>query len=296
VPGASLAIVESGQLVATYGYGVAQEQHPVTPQTRFQAASISKTVNALAVLKLVQAGRVALDDPVNNHLKSWKLPDNALTAKTAVTVRMLLNHTGGTTVHGFAGYARASPSEPAGGSGRPKTGKFPRDPDRFATRPSLQLFRGGITILQQMVIDIIGDPYDGALEKLVLGPLGMSDSSYHQPPGAETVNQAAFAHLADGSLLPSDFHIYPEMAAAGLWTTPSDLCKPLPAIMQSNAGRAGAFLNQNLARTMLTRGLGQYGLGVSIDNRGWFHHNGVNKGYRVVLCRSEAQLGGGRDD
>jgi CubicO group peptidase (beta-lactamase class C family) len=284
VPGASLAIVESGQLVATYGYGVAQEQHPVTPQTRFQAASISKTVNALAVLKLVQAGRVALDDPVSNHLKSWKLPDNALTAKTAVTIRMLLNHTGGTSVHGFAGYAR--------GSVLPSLQQI-LDGQKPANSPAIRIVSppgqaynysgGGITILQQMVIDIIGDPYDVALEKLVLGPLGMSDSSYHQPPDAETVNQVAFAHLADGLLVPGDFHIYPEMAAAGLWTTPSDLCKPLLAIMQSNAGRAGAFLKQNLARTMLTRGLGQYGLGVSINNSGWFHHNGVNKGYRALF-------------
>ena len=96
VPGASLAIIQNGEIVATYGYGVAQPNRPVTPRTRFQAASISKTFNALAVLKLVEASEFRLDDPVNQRLQSWKLPDNALTAATPVTIRMLLNHTGGT--------------------------------------------------------------------------------------------------------------------------------------------------------------------------------------------------------
>jgi len=109
VPGASLAIVDKGELTATYCYGLAQATKPVVAATRFQAASISKTINALAIVKLLALGRVGLDDPVNNHLISWKLPDNALTEKTVVTIRMLLSHTGGTTVPGFAGYLPDTP-------------------------------------------------------------------------------------------------------------------------------------------------------------------------------------------
>ena len=291
VAGVSLAVIENGQLVAAYGYGDAQEQRPVTPQTRFQAASISKTVNALGVLKLVQAGRVALDDPINNHLKSWKLPDNALTAKTPVTVRMLLNHTGGMSVHGFEGYARGSvlPS-----LRQILDGQEPANSAAIqVVSPPGQAFKysgGGTTILQQMVIDITGDPYDVAMEKLVLGPLGMSESSFRQPPDPETVDQAAFAHLADGSPAAGGFHIYPEMAAAGLWTTASDLCKPALAIMQSNAGRAGSFLNQDLVRAMLTRGLGQYGLGVMLNNRGWFSHDGGNWGYSALFTADPKRI------
>jgi CubicO group peptidase (beta-lactamase class C family) len=65
---------------------VAQPNRPVTPRTRFQAASISKTFNALAVLKLVEASEFRLDDPVNQRLQSWKLPDNALIAATPITI------------------------------------------------------------------------------------------------------------------------------------------------------------------------------------------------------------------
>ena len=142
-----------------------------------------------------------------------------------------------------------------------------------------------------MVIDITGDPYDVALEKLVLGPLRMSESSFRQPPDLETVNQAAFAHLGDGSPAAGDFHIFPEMAAAGLWTTARDLCKPALAIMQSNAGRAGSFLDQNLARAMLTRGLEQQGLGVAFNDRGWFLHEGANSpGYRALFAADPERI------
>jgi CubicO group peptidase (beta-lactamase class C family) len=109
VRGASLAIIQNGEIVATYGYDVAQPNQPVTLRTRFQAASISKTFSALAVLKLVEASEFRLDDPVNQQLQSWKLPDNALIAATPVIIRMLLNHTGGTNTPGFVGYRLGAP-------------------------------------------------------------------------------------------------------------------------------------------------------------------------------------------
>ena len=283
VPGASLAITQDGELAATYGYGFAQGQRGVAPQTRFQAASISKTVNALGVLKLVQAGRIGLDDPVNKHLKSWKLPDNELTATSAVTVRMLLNHTGGTNVHGFAGYAR--------GANLPSLREI-LDGHKPANTPAIRVVSppgeahrysgGGTTVLQQMLIDVTSEPYAPALARMVLGPLGMSESSFQQPPDTGTVDQAAFGHAADSSALPGGFNIHPEMAAAGLWTTPRDLCKALLVIMGSHAGQAGSFLDQGMAQAMLTRGSGQAGLGTFVNDRGGFSHAGSNHGFRAL--------------
>jgi CubicO group peptidase (beta-lactamase class C family) len=285
VSGVSLAIIEKGALTATYGYGSAQPQaeRPVTPQTQFQAASISKTVNALAVLKLVQSGRIRLDDPVNAHLQSWKLPGNALTDAMPVTIRMLLSHTGGTTVSGFWGYARTAPIPTLIEilDGKPPANSAPVTVDQ----PPGQLFRysgGGTTVLQQMILDLTGEDYPSALRRLVLDPLGMRESSFVQPPASDTVEHAALGCTEDGTLTPGGFTIHPEMAAAGLWTTARDLSRVVSAIIHSCAGEPGGFLDQGLAREMLTPVSEGSGLGVFVDKKGVFSHTGGNVGYRCV--------------
>jgi CubicO group peptidase (beta-lactamase class C family) len=285
VPGVSLAIIEKSSLIATYGYGSAQPQaeRPVAPQTQFQAASISKTVNALAVLRLVQSGRIRLDDPVNAHLQSWKLPGNALTAAMPVTIRMLLSHTGGTTVSGFWGYARSAPLPTLIEilDGKPPANSAPVIVDQ----PPGQLFRysgGGTTVLQQMVLDLTGEDYPAALRRLVLDPIGMRESSFVQPPVEATIERAALGHLEDGTLTPGGFTIHPEMAAAGLWTTARDLSRMVIAIIRSCNGEPAAFLDQGFAREMLTPVSEGSGLGTFIDRGGVFHHTGGNVGFRCL--------------
>src|SRR4029077_5096642 len=215
--------------------------------------------------------------------KSWRLPENELTATSAVTVRMLLNHTGGTTVHGFPGYARNAnlPSlrEILDGQKPANTSAI-----RVVSPPGEvhKYSGGGTTVLQQMLIDVTGEAYGPALARMVLGPLGMSESSFQQPPDAGTVDQAAFGHAADGSGVPDGFKIHPEMAAAGLWTTPRDLCKALLAIMRSHAGEAGSFLDQGMAQAMLRRGIGQAGLGTFVSDRGGVSHARSNHGFRAL--------------
>ena len=107
VPGVSVAVLEGGRIAWTKGYGVKDVDtgEPVTPQTLFQAASISKPVAATAALRLVEEGLLDLDAPVNDYLKRWKIPDNEFTREHPVTLKHLLTHTGGLTVHGFPGYA-----------------------------------------------------------------------------------------------------------------------------------------------------------------------------------------------
>ena len=283
VPGASLAIIQNGEIVATYGYGVAQPNQPVTPRMRFQAASISKTFNALAVLELVEASEFRLDDPVNQRLQSWKLPDNALTAATPVTIRMLLNHTGGTNTPGFVGYRPGAPlptlieilngSPPANSS-----------PIRVEWPPG-QDFRysgGGIMVLQQMVIDVTRGRYPVVVDHLVFELLQMRDSNFEQPPSAADIARCAFGFGDDGAPLPGGFRVQPELAAAGLWTTPYDLALMVIGIVHSRAGRPGAFLNQALAIEMLKPGAGGAGLGTIIDDKGMFWHNGGNGGFRSL--------------
>jgi CubicO group peptidase (beta-lactamase class C family) len=288
VPGASLAIIHEGALVATYCYGAAQGERPVRTTTRFQAASISKTINALAILRLAAVGRLHLDDPVNKHLATWKLPDNVFTEKQAVTVRMLLSHSGGTTVTVFDGYlpGRSLPTVAKILDGVAPAGN---DPVRVAWPPG-QAFRysgGGITVLQQLVADVTGVSYPAAIARLVLGPLGMTHSNYVQQPDALARAQLALGHREDGAPDSAGFRVHPELAAAGLWTTPDDLARALLATIRAWHGSAGAFLPQTLARTMLTPLVQDAGLGVFLDG-GLFTHVGANTGYRALYVGDAA--------
>jgi CubicO group peptidase (beta-lactamase class C family) len=283
VPGASLAIIQNGAIVATYGYGRAQPNLPVTPQTRFQAASISKTVNALTVLKLAEADEFRLDDPVNQRLRSWKLPDNALTAATPVTIRMLLNHTAGTTVSGFEGYLEGAPLPTLIQilNGTPPANSAPVRVE-WPPGKTFHYSGGGTTVLQQMVMDVTQGQYPKVVHDLTLELLQMRDSNFDQPPPGSDFAKCAFGAGPDGVQLPGGFRVYPELAAAGLWTTPRDLALMVIGILQSHAGRPGSFLPATRAREMLTPAIDGAALGTFIDAKGMFWHNGGNTGYRSL--------------
>lgn len=228
VPGASVAVINDGAIEWAKGYGVAETgaSAPVTPRTLFQAASISKPVAALAALRLVERGLLSLDEDVNARLVSWKVPENELTTTEKVTLRRLLSHTAGLTVHGFGGYPAdaAVPTvvelldgEKPANSAAVRVDVVPGSAWRYSG--------GGYTVMQQLVVDVAGKPFPVLLDELVLGPLGMADSTYEQPLPEDRRGAAASGHRSDGGLLPGRYHTYPEMAAAGLWTTPSDLAR-----------------------------------------------------------------------
>ena len=280
VPGAGLAILEAGEIVAAYSYGFARDTSLVSEATRFQAASISKTVNALLVLTLVRDGAVNLDDPVNKHLKSFTLsgPDADL-----VTVRMLLNHSGGTSVEWFAGYI---PGQPLPSLRQILAGEAPANNAavKVVRTPGSYAYSGGGTmVLQQLVIDVTGLLYQVAAALRVLTPLSMAASSFEQPPSETGAGNLAHAHGSNGQPTPGGYNIYPELAAAGLWTTPSDICRMLRGIKLSIADGPGAILPQPIAYQMVRPGEGNAGLGVFVNNVGLISHFGVNRGFRAVF-------------
>lgn len=295
VPGAGLAIIRRGELVAKFSYGVArvEENQAVTSQTRFQAASLSKTPNAMALLLLVQQQKqqqngIRLDDLVNRRLKSWQLRwiDSNISSDPAVTIEMLLSHTGGTNVHGFDGYEDPNklPNLMQVLNGQ----KPANNPEiRVCCLPGrVNLYSGGgITVLQQMVIDVTGEPdYALFLERQVLTSLQMTESSFDQPPRDTVTNYAAFGYYKDGRLLENGFKIYPTIAAGGLWTTPADYCKILISIMQSYGGESGALLDKDIAINMLNPRIDDAALGTfttynSERNERVFYHSGDHKGF-----------------
>ena len=289
VLGVSVAVINDGKLEWAKGYGVIEAggTTPVTADTLFQAASISKPVAALAALALVEQGKLSLDEDVNAKLKSWQVPENDFTKEQKVTLRRLLSHNAGLTVHGFRGYAsdEAVPSvvqilngEKPANSAAIRVDLLPGSKWRYAG--------GGYTVMQQLLADVTGKPFPQLVRELVLDKAGMKQSGYEQPLPEARANQAALGHRATGALVKGKWHTYPEMAAAGLWTTPSDLARFAIELQQAYAGNSSKVISQAMVKQMLTKQAGDYGLGLGVGGEGktfTFSHGGSNEGFKCML-------------
>jgi CubicO group peptidase (beta-lactamase class C family) len=280
----SIAVIRDGKLDWTRAYGFADKERNVaaTPDTLFQAGSISKPLAALAALKRVDADTLDLDRNVNNYLKSWKLPDNEFTAVHKVTVRNILNHTAGLTVWGFPGYSRdtkmPSTVEVLDGKGNTPAIRVWKQPDL-----SWRYSGGGYTILQLLLSDQSGVPFPVLMRESVLIPLQMNHSTYEQPLPEALRPMAASGYDRNGKKVEGDWHVYPEMAAAGLWTTPRELAKYVIAIQNANLGRTH-FLSPPLVHAMLTPGMNNHGLGPVITADGLrFGHGGADDGFQAEV-------------
>jgi CubicO group peptidase (beta-lactamase class C family) len=235
-PGISIAVINDFEIEWARGFGVCEAgtTREVTPDTLFQAASISKPIFALAVIRLAQEGRLSLDEDVNNYLTSWRVPAIGFASapwaigdwQPWITLRQLLSHTAGLTVHGFPGYLN---SEPLPTTVQVLNGEPPANTEKVEVNiiPGLhyRYSGGGTTVAQQVLVDLLGKPFPEIMHELVLDPLGMTNSTYQQPLQNDWLAKAATAHSFSGVPLEGKHHVYPEMAAAGLWTTASDLAK-----------------------------------------------------------------------
>jgi len=285
VPGLSVSVFDGGRIIWSRGYGVrdrAAGDH-VDEETLFQAASISKPVTSAALFRMIEEGRLALDEDVNLRLRSWKVPDSALTATEKVTPRRIVSHMAGLTVHGFAGYVAGAPlpTVPEILDGLPPANS---PPVRVTTPPGVResYSGGGFTVLQLLMQDVAGRPFRDLLNDLVLRPLNMTDSTFAQPLPPKLAGGAATGYQADGTPIAGRFHVYPELAAAGLWTTPSDLARFMLAIGRSYRGEAGGFLRRDTATLMLTKIPNAGGLGFGLSGDGStrrYRHNGGNAGF-----------------
>ncbi|NMO17493.1 serine hydrolase [Pyxidicoccus fallax] len=287
IPGLSIAVFDKHALVWAKGHGVKQAggTEPVTVDTLFQAASISKPVTALAALRYVEEGKWTLDSNINDKLVSWKLPDNTFTKEQKVTLRRLLSHTAGTTVHGFPGYGVNAP--------RPTTqqvldGVKPANTDSvrvdLVPGSEVRYSGGGFTIVQSMMTDQLQKPFPRIMREAVLAPLGMKDSTFEQPLPEALASRAATATHASGKSVDGRWHVYPEMAAAGLWTTPSDLARFAIEVSRLKAGKAKGVLSPGMAKQMLTKQADGFGLGFQLEEGSdRFGHGGVNEGFTSTL-------------
>ncbi len=287
VPGVSIAVINNYQIEWAKGFGVmeAERKGAVDANTMFQAASVSKPLSALASLALVERGTLDLDRDANDVLTSWKVPKSDSIQNFLVTLRGLLSHTSGLTPTGYSGYEPGS--------------KVPTliqvlNGDRPANTTAISVDElhgqgfhysgGGYTILQQMILDVTHEKFPDFMRQTVLAPLDMAHSAYEQPLSKKLRKFAATGHRSSGRPLQGKYHTYPELAAAGLWTTPSDLARFAIEIQLAAAGRSSKVIPQSMVTEMLTpqRG-GPVGLGLFLRGSGGairFGHSGANEGFR----------------
>jgi CubicO group peptidase (beta-lactamase class C family) len=268
----------------SYGVLEAGSTKPVTTETRFQAASISKPVTAVAALALVQLGKLSLDEDVNRKLTSWHVPENKFSLDQKVTLRRLLNDSAGMTVEDVGSYAagEALPTLVEALDGR----HFP--PVRVDSVPGTKwrYSGGGYSVAQELMIDVTGQPFPQLMQNLVLSEIGMTHSTFSQPLPTELESVSAVGHTANGQPLKGRWHTFPQAAAAGMWTTPSDLAKFVIEIQHSFDGKSSKVLSAAMTKQLLTQQLSGYGLGLWLGGQGKirnFSHAGENPGFTCVL-------------
>jgi CubicO group peptidase (beta-lactamase class C family) len=292
VPGVSVAVIHNGAIEWALGFGAVQKGGaPVTAATLFQAGSISKPVAAMAALHLVEQGKLSLDSDVNQALTSWKISSSAAAPGAVVTLRELLSHTAGLTVHGFPGYAASAPIPTLV---QVLNGEKPAntDPIRVEAPPGSRwkYSGGGYAVMQQLLIDVSHQPFPALLHDTVLAPIGMTNSTYEQPLPEVLGAKSATPYQRNGTPVEGGFHTYPEMAAAGLWTTPTDLARFVIEIQRSLRGDANHVLSATMTKQMLTIVQQHYGLGLKIGGSPenlYFAHDGIDAGFENSLIAYE---------
>lgn len=284
VPGVSIAVIENCRIVDARGFGLKSwGGEPVTPDTLFQAGSISKSVTAIGALRLVEKGVLGLDADIRRYTKNWPYDG----AHGAVTLRQLLGHTAGTNVAGMKGY---EPGAPLPNLSQILMGEAPANTPAIKVdeQPSgrWSYSGGGYVVIQSAMREASGEDFAPLMRRLVLSSLAMKASSFDQPLAADRRGSAAQGTAADGSQLPGKWRVYPEQGAAGLWTTPKDLARFAIGLARSARGEDGAILGEETAAQLLTRGPGNWGLGVDLgpaEAPRQISHTGKTIGYTSMF-------------
>ncbi len=286
VKGMSIAVIHDYKIAWAKAYGWADEAEKklMTTETLFEPGSISKSLNAVGILKLAQEKKVDLNTDINEYLNSWKFPYDSLSRGKKITLAHILSHNAGLTVHGFPGHDINGPIptvlEVLDGIKPSFTPAV-----RSAYEPGLQFeySGGGTTISQVLLTDVTKQNYDEWMYDHILKPIGMETSFYSQPPPKEKQHLCASAYSGDGTPISNKFHVYPEQAAAGLWMTPSDLCHYVIDMQLAYQGKPSKVLSPEMVKLHLTPyNDGPTSLGsfiVDINGEKYFEHGARNDGF-----------------
>ena len=295
VPGFSAAFVYQEALAWAKGFGVVEagSEKPVTDETIFQAASISKPCTAMVALHLVEAGLLDLDADANDFLRSWKIPKSKYTQaspdgdRPKVTLRGLLSHTAGMNIFGYPGYPVGSelPTLQQILNGKPPaTSKSVRVAQAPGT--AFKYSGGGYLVVQLMIEDVTGRPLADLAQEIIFDKLGMTSSTFDTKLPQAYLPRAAAAHRKTGEPVPGKWHTYPEQAAGSLWSTPSDLSRLIIEVQKSLKNESNLVLSEEMTRQMLIPKIGMGGVGFNIvikDGMTRFGHPGWNEGFHNII-------------
>ncbi|HTX48140.1 MAG TPA: serine hydrolase domain-containing protein [Caulobacteraceae bacterium] len=291
-PAVSVAVIENGDLAWSEAFGLmeAGAEAPATPDALFSGASISKPITAAMALHYVERGRLDLDTDINRYLTSWRLPENEFTLGRPVTLRHLLSHTAGTTVHGFGGMPPGSdlPTLLDVLEGRPPALTAPVRVDKKPGH-SVRYSGGGSMIVQLVLEELSGKPFANLARELVFDPLGMDRTTFENPL-PESIREGAAVGHEGGSPIPGKWVCVPQLAAGGVWTTARDYARFMIACRNAWLGIPSPLFGKRLAEQMMTSQGGLFGLGWEVMGEGAgrrFSHGGSNDGYQ---CEAMALL------
>jgi CubicO group peptidase (beta-lactamase class C family) len=300
VPAISIAVIEKGRIAWARAYGAAKAtpNSAATTRTLFQAGSLSKPVSAAGALTIVRAGKLSLDDPVDGYLTSWAVPASAEANGKPVTLRGLLSHTAGVTVHGFRGYSAGEkvPTLTQVLEGAPPANSKPIRVDQVPGT-TLRYSGGGYVVAQKAIEDVTRGSFVTVMRDTILRPLKMADSTFAQPLPPVLAAKAAVGHTADGKQLIGRWHVFPEQAPAALWSTPTDLARFTvwlmdglkPGAAPDHHFVAAAMMEPQKdasGKEFLTPNGNRAGLGLVLEGEGAalrFSHSGSNPGQKAFM-------------
>lgn len=293
VPSVSIAVINNGKIewVKAYGYADIKGTRLADIHTLYQAASLSKTINAMLLFKFVEQGKLSLDKDIREYLKTWKIPENEFSKGKTITLRNLLSHTGGFGTSGFAGYPK---QENLPTINQILNGEYPANSDAVKTITPVNTnfsYSGGGTLVSRKIIDDnFSVNYDSLMNVHVFEPLNLTESTFGQPLDEEKWKNFALAYN-DTSEYKSKYYIYPEQAPDGLWTTAGDMAKIVLSIQQSLVGNKNTFLNKNTVEEMTSPVLNTKAIAcgtfiLSKGSRKYFTHLGGNNGFQSIYIGS----------
>lgn len=283
-PGVSIAVINDGKIEWARGFGLRDEKNDsVDINTLFMAGSVSKPIFALAVMRLKEKEIIDLDKDVNEYLKTWQVPP-VKDWKPKITLRQLLGHTAGVTVGGFEGYSITDtiPTIQQTLNGEPPANNHPV---RVNILPGsvLRYAGGGTTVAQLTIMDILGKPFPEIMREELFDPLNLKLSTYEQPLPKQLQNNFSTGFPNKGIPVEGKFHVYPEMGAAGLWSTPSELAAMLVEVQKAVNNESIIFQSETIEEMLTPQkitpsiGIGFFQQGKGDSMR--FFHSGWDEGF-----------------